>query len=164
VLTGACATGIVFADDGPEPRAVGVRVLPREHTYEADPDASAPPADWDAQQVELFCRREVVLCGGTFNTPQLLMLSGIGPKEHLAEHGIGCRAHLPGVGKNLQDRYDVPVGGTIAGEFESLRGLGTTSRNPVAERDPGLTQGSPVRATRTRPRPRAGCTRPTAAG
>lgn len=139
VLTGACATGIEFAP-GPDLHAVGVRVLPREHTYEADPNATVPPADWQAQQVVLFCRREVVLCGGAFNTPQLLMLSGIGPKEHLAEHGIECRAHLPGVGQNLQDRYEVPVVGTVNGDFESLRGIGSTSRNPVAEADPALEQ------------------------
>jgi len=51
----------------------------------------------------LRARREVVLCGGTFNSPQLLMLSGIGPAAHLRDHGIACLADLPGVGANLQD-------------------------------------------------------------
>ena len=45
---------------------------------------------------------EVILAGGTFNSPQLLMLSGIGPAEHLRQMGIACVADLP-VGKNLQD-------------------------------------------------------------
>lgn len=51
----------------------------------------------------LRARREVILCGGTINTPQLLMLSGIGPAEHLAAHGIDVVVDAPAVGANLQD-------------------------------------------------------------
>ena len=51
----------------------------------------------------------MILCGGAFNTPQLLMLSGIGPAAHLREHGIDARVDLPGVGSNLQDRYEVAL-------------------------------------------------------
>ena len=47
--------------------------------------------------------REVILSGGSINSPQLLMLSGIGEAEQLAEHGIDVVADLPGVGKNMQD-------------------------------------------------------------
>ena len=47
-------------------------------------------------------RKEVILCAGAFNTPQLLMLSGIGPADHLREHGIASLLDLP-VGRNLQD-------------------------------------------------------------
>lgn len=54
-------------------------------------------------------RREVILCGGAINSPQLLMLSGIGPAAHLREHGIDLIADLPGVGQNLQDH---PASGT----------------------------------------------------
>src|SRR6266852_2751142 len=53
--------------------------------------------------------REVILSGGAFNTPQLLMLSGIGPRAVLEPLGIPVRVELPGVGKNLQDRYEVGV-------------------------------------------------------
>ncbi len=49
--------------------------------------------------------REVILCGGAINSPQLLMLSGVGPAEHLAETGIAVQRHLPGVGENLHDHY-----------------------------------------------------------
>lgn len=47
--------------------------------------------------------REIVLCGGAINSPQLLMLSGIGDGEALAEHGIEVKKDLKGVGKNMQD-------------------------------------------------------------
>ncbi|MBV8121370.1 MAG: choline dehydrogenase [Alphaproteobacteria bacterium] len=53
--------------------------------------------------------REVILCGGAVNSPQLLMLSGIGPQQHLAEFGIPVVHHLPGVGQSLQDHYSAPI-------------------------------------------------------
>ena len=53
--------------------------------------------------------REVILSGGSINSPQLLMLSGIGPAAHLAEHGIDVVLDLPGVGQNMQDHYDIAV-------------------------------------------------------
>ncbi len=56
-----------------------------------------------------YAEGEVVLCGGTVNSPQLLMLSGIGPADHLREHGIDVVAHLPGVGENLHDHPAVPL-------------------------------------------------------
>ena len=52
------------------------------------------------------CRREVLLCAGAFNSPQLLLLSGIGPQQHLAEQHVPLVHHLPGVGENLQDHPD----------------------------------------------------------
>lgn len=52
---------------------------------------------------------EVVLAGGAVNSPQLLMLSGIGPAEHLRELGIDVLVHLPGVGENLHDHPAAPV-------------------------------------------------------
>jgi choline dehydrogenase len=51
--------------------------------------------------------REVLICGGALNSPQLLMLSGIGPAAQLREHGIEVRVDLPGVGENLQDHLDI---------------------------------------------------------
>ncbi len=54
-------------------------------------------------------RREVILAAGAINAPKLLMLSGIGPGAHLAEHGIQVVADRPGVGANLQDHLEVYV-------------------------------------------------------
>ncbi|MDM7860307.1 choline dehydrogenase [Alteromonas sp. ASW11-36] len=53
--------------------------------------------------------QEVILCGGAINSPQLLMLSGIGPAEHLRDKGIHVQVDLPGVGQNLQDHLDAIV-------------------------------------------------------
>ncbi|AEP31401.1 GMC family oxidoreductase [Brumicola nitratireducens] len=54
-------------------------------------------------------RKEIILSGGTINSPQVLMVSGIGPKAHLKEHGINVLKDLPGVGQNLQDHFMMPV-------------------------------------------------------
>eukprot|EP00053_Salpingoeca_punica_P013184 m.118850 g.118850 ORF g.118850 m.118850 type:complete len:644 (-) comp16135_c0_seq2:375-2306(-) len=54
-------------------------------------------------------RREVILCGGAINSPQLLLLSGVGDAAQLAKWGIPVKAHLPGVGQNLQDHLDLYV-------------------------------------------------------
>ncbi|MBV8506712.1 MAG: choline dehydrogenase [Alphaproteobacteria bacterium] len=53
--------------------------------------------------------REVILCGGAVNSPQLLMVSGIGPQQHLARFGIPVVHDLPGVGQSLQDHYSAPI-------------------------------------------------------
>lgn len=52
---------------------------------------------------QVFANKEVVLSAGAINSPMLMMLSGIGPCDHLAEVGIPCRVNLPSVGQNLQD-------------------------------------------------------------
>jgi choline dehydrogenase-like flavoprotein len=55
---------------------------------------------------QIRARREVVLAAGALQSPQLLMLSGIGDAATLSQHGIACIHHLPGVGRNLQDHPD----------------------------------------------------------
>jgi choline dehydrogenase-like flavoprotein len=57
----------------------------------------------------IMARREVICAGGAINSPQLLLLSGIGPRDELARHGIAQILELPGVGRNLQDHLDVSV-------------------------------------------------------
>jgi choline dehydrogenase-like flavoprotein len=56
-----------------------------------------------------LARREVLVAGGAINSPQLLMLSGIGAPDELSRHGIALRHALPGVGQNLQDHLDVLI-------------------------------------------------------
>ncbi|HMH14547.1 MAG TPA: GMC family oxidoreductase [Edaphobacter sp.] len=98
----ALATRVLFDEDN---RAVGVEYLKGRNMYRAH----AAPNEEGGEIRTAYATREVILCGGTFNTPQLLMLSGIGPAEELVKHDIPVRVDLPGVGKNLQDRYEVPV-------------------------------------------------------
>ncbi|MGH8454320.1 MAG: GMC family oxidoreductase, partial [Nevskiales bacterium] len=62
-----------------------------------------------AQDHELRVAREIILAGGTVNSPQLLLLSGIGPRAELERHGIAVRHELPGVGHNLLDHLDMAV-------------------------------------------------------
>ena len=87
-------------------RAVGVEYLKGERLYRAHAEPEPTPRRAARRRTR---RREVILAGGAFNTPQLLMLSGIGPRAELERHGIPVRVDLPGVGRNLQDRYEVGV-------------------------------------------------------
>jgi choline dehydrogenase-like flavoprotein len=77
--------------------------------------------------------REVLLAGGVFNTPQLLMLSGIGDADHLREFGIEPRVHLPSVGRRLQDHLSVDVHHTrrSPGPFHAQMRLDRTALNMV---------------------------------
>jgi choline dehydrogenase-like flavoprotein len=84
VETGAHATRILFEGK----RAVGVEYLQGK------------------ERKQLRARREVILASGAFQSPQLLMLSGVGDGKALGAHGIGVVHHLPGVGRNLQDHPD----------------------------------------------------------
>ncbi len=86
-------------------RAIGVDYLSGERLYQAH----ARPSERPGETRRLYASREVILAGGAFNTPQLLMLSGVGPRAELQRHGIEVKVDLPGVGKNLQDRYEVGV-------------------------------------------------------
>jgi len=81
----------------------------------------------DGQQCEVRASTEVLLCGGAVNSPQLLMLSGIGPAEHLREMDIDVVAHLPGVGENLHDHPACAILWRTKG-VSDLVDLATTSR------------------------------------
>lgn len=61
--------------------------------------------------IEVYSRRETILCAGAIQSPQLLMLSGVGPAPHLNEHGIDVIQDSPGVGENLQDH--IAMGGVV---------------------------------------------------
>jgi len=93
----------VLLDEGC--RAIGVEYLKGEKLYRAH----WRPSDSSGDIRQVRASREVILSGGAFNTPQLLMLSGIGPRAELERHGIGVNVDLLGVGKNLQDRYEIGV-------------------------------------------------------
>ncbi|MEO1989300.1 MAG: GMC family oxidoreductase N-terminal domain-containing protein [Martelella sp.] len=70
-----------------------------------------------SDKTSVFADSEVILAAGAYQTPKLLMLSGIGPEDELARHGIAVKLALPGVGRNLQDHYECPVVATTKGSF-----------------------------------------------
>ena len=63
------------------------------------------------------CDGEVLMAAGSYNTPKILMLSGIGPATHLSAMGIGTVHDLPGIGENLQDHHEVPVVAATRGHY-----------------------------------------------
>ncbi|MET0839393.1 MAG: GMC family oxidoreductase N-terminal domain-containing protein [Marmoricola sp.] len=106
VETDAFATRILF--DGERASGVAYRKNGSEHTASAT--------------------REVLLCGGAVNSPQLLMISGVGPAAHLREHGIDVVADVAGVGRNLQDHPVIPMiwftrGTTDLAEYNNVKNL-----------------------------------------
>lgn len=138
VVTDAHARRVTFNTDAERPRATGVYV------------------EIDGITRHATARREVILCGGAVNTPHLLMHSGIGPADHLAEHGIPVLVDSPQVGENLQDHlvaglapqakggtlYGAESVGQLAQYLTARRGMLTSNvaeahgfvRTPVAER------------------------------
>jgi choline dehydrogenase len=63
----------------------------------------------DGEMREARAKGEIILCGGTFNSPQLLLLSGVGPAEELEQAGVQVVHDLPGVGRNLQDHQSIGI-------------------------------------------------------
>lgn len=116
-------------------RATGVEYLAGESLYRADPRYRG---DHPAQPVSVGAKREVILCAGAFNTPQLLKLSGIGPTEELQRHGIPVRVDLPGVGENLQDRYEICVVSKMKSEFALMKGMTFRAPLPGEAPDPAF--------------------------
>jgi choline dehydrogenase len=119
IKTHALATRILFEGR----RAVGVEYLEGAHLYRADPNAP-PPGPEPAPRQHLRAAREVILAAGAFNSPQLLKLSGIGPRAELARFGIPSLVDLPGVGRNLQDRYEATVVTRMRADFPLLQACG----------------------------------------
>jgi len=131
IQTGAFVTRILWKQTEGAPKAVGVEYLRGESIYGASlaPNA-APPTARRAHG------REIILSAGVFNTPELLMLSGVGPEDHLCERGIAVVAARPGVGQNLQDRYEAPVVTELGHPLQVVAGckLGeATDQDPCLE-------------------------------
>lgn len=96
--------------------------------------------EWDIRTAR--ARREVIVCAGAVDSPQLLMLSGIGPADHLREHGIPVKLDSPGVGSNLQDHFNMSLihqPNEHAGEVNDR--IGTTGL--FLRTRPGLQSASP---------------------
>ena len=92
IITHALVEQVLLEERGSGLRAVGVRYRDR-----------------DGQVTELRAEHEVVVSGGAIGSPQLLLLSGVGPREELAEVGVECRLDNPHVGKHLKDHLHLPL-------------------------------------------------------
>jgi choline dehydrogenase len=146
VSLNSLATKILFDRTGAygdKPRAVGVEYLQGESLYAAD--ARRGNFHPEGARKTAVARREVIVSGGAFNSPQILMLSGIGPAEHLREHNITVVVNSPGVGTHLMDNQELPIVASGASKLsQGLTGLAmiTTNHSADGERDLFLMQGA----------------------
>jgi choline dehydrogenase len=135
ILYDAVVTRVLFKGT----RAVGVEYVEGRGLYRAAPvpDGGRPQPGPPKQA---RASREVVLSGGAFNTPQVLMLSGVGPKAQLDKLGINVVLDRPAVGQFLQDRYEVAVISEMPDDFSVLQDCRFRLPNPGEEPDSVLKQ------------------------
>lgn len=119
VRTNTFVTKIIFDESSGTPKATGVEYREGEYLYRASPLSLKNNKSTSGK---ISASKEVIISGGAYNTPQLLKLSGIGPKEELQKFNIPIVKDLPGVGKNLQDRYEVGVNVQHTKDFAILNG------------------------------------------
>ncbi len=135
IATHSLATKILFdeaKDDKGNEIAIGVEYLKGSYLYKATP-RDEPKCSLDQPELKrAFADKEVIISCGVYNTPQLLMLSGIGDTEHLKDFDIDTRVDLPGVGKNLQDRYEISLVNKMKEPFK-VNEVATYSDNPEAD-------------------------------
>ncbi len=99
-----CSTAVAFLK--PAMQRANLTVETHAHVTRLNIEDQRAVGLWYVQngkKHEIRARREIILCGGSINSPQILMLSGIGRVSHLQEYGIPVLMDLPGVGQNLQD-------------------------------------------------------------
>jgi choline dehydrogenase-like flavoprotein len=122
ILSEVLVTNLILDKGGKKRRAIGVQYLEGYNIYQAgrnnhieragfggtsgDARANAILSELKGTK-QVYARKEVILCGGFINTPQILLLSGIGDKSELRQAGIKSKHHLPGVGKNIVDNQEV---------------------------------------------------------
>jgi choline dehydrogenase len=141
-----CSTAVAFLH--PASERPNLTVETRTHVHRLLLDGTrvvGVTGEREGEPVEFLAEREVLLCAGAYNSPQLLLLSGIGPADELATREIDVVLDLPGVGRNLQDHVqiggiwttDEPVSLILGAELEHQeafadRGVGPLTSN-VAE-------------------------------
>ncbi|KJA28842.1 GMC oxidoreductase [Hypholoma sublateritium FD-334 SS-4] len=137
VQLNSLVTRILFNQASGTPQAVGVVYDTGDFLYRASPNSGTATQTGTGAA---FARNEVIISAGTFNTPQLLKLSGIGPAAELKSFGIPVVLDAPGVGTNMQDRYEVTVTGTLPTNFPIYANC--TFLEPAAADDPCFEQWS----------------------
>ena len=116
-------TKVLFSNDS-TPTAIGVEVLQGKSLYGAD---RRRKADVKGTATKIYAKKEVIIAGGAFNSPQILKLSGIGPADELKKFNIPVVKDLPGVGERLADNYETSYI-ALAANKKPLTGVGA----PVA--------------------------------
>lgn len=127
-------TKVLFSNTSGTPTAIGVEAMQGRSLYRADPrykNGTTGPV------VQYMANKEVIVSGGTFNSPQILKLSGIGPADELQKFNITVIKDLPGVGENLADNYEgsllalgqSPIGGTTLTAMFRTENAPTPDRN-----------------------------------
>ncbi|KAM7218526.1 oxygen-dependent choline dehydrogenase [Rhypophila decipiens] len=124
-------TKVTFDKSVSPPRATGVEFLDGEKLYRASPASSKLPPNRGIPG-SVKASREVIISGGAYNSPQILKLSGIGPKDELKKFKIPVVVDLPGVGTNLQDHYEISVQAKVPIPWPALKGC-TFSNNPATD-------------------------------
>jgi choline dehydrogenase len=137
VRLNSLASKVLFEDsvNGNAPRAIGVEYLEGKSIYQGDLRYNASN---DAITKQVYANKEVIVSGGTFNTPQLLLLSGVGPAADLEALNITVVADLPGVGRNMQDHNEIATIGLAAQNISVDGGSGfpRSQCTPRAPNDP----------------------------
>ena len=150
IETEALVSRILFADDKANGKlvATGVEFMKGAKLYRADKSPAQNPQS--ARRLTVKAKREVIVSGGAYNTPQLLMLSGIGPKAQIGpegsvitvkgdaqSRGVKVLKNLEGVGTNLQDRYEVGVVTSTGKNFNIINectwGVSTSKKHLTIE-------------------------------
>jgi choline dehydrogenase len=127
-------TKVLFSNTSSTPTAIGVEVMQGQSLYRADPRYKAGTK---GPLVQYMAKREVIISGGSFNSPQILKLSGIGPADELKKFNITVVKDLPGVGEKLADNYEAsllalgksPIGGALMTAMFRTPSAPTKKRN-----------------------------------
>ena len=120
-------TRVVFDTLVPDrpPAAMAVEYAVGASAYGADPRSGTGGGGGNGNGTSrgfTYVTREVIVAGGAFNSPQILMLSGVGPAEQLKKHNITLIKDLPGVGANLGDNYESSAIALAAKPLDSMGG------------------------------------------
>ncbi|KAH6643469.1 hypothetical protein BKA67DRAFT_527888 [Truncatella angustata] len=111
-------TKVVFDNSTTPPTTTGVEFLDGAHLYSASPLSDGATGTAGSATAS----REVIVAGGVYNSPQLLKLSGVGPRDELESFGIEVVSDLPGVGTNLQDHYEISVNAKVPTNWTAFEG------------------------------------------
>jgi len=130
----ALVTKVIVEGSGDNLKATGVEYSLGSNLYRASPlHNQAQSTSCLQKKYVVKTNGEVILSAGSYNSPQLLMLSGIGDEAQLTKFNISVVKHLPGVGKNLQDRYEISQNLNLKEDTSLLQGC---TFNPESGSDP----------------------------